>query len=97
MGPFLLSRMAGRSLARNKMRTSLAALGIIIGVGAVICAVAIGEGASVQIERAIAAIGVNFVWVEAGSTNVAGVRTGGYGTRTLVDEDVAAIDARRRG
>ncbi len=91
MGPFTLSRVAGRALARNKMRTALAALGIIIGVGAVICTVAIGEGAAVQIEKSISAIGVNFVWVEAGSANVMGVRTGGYGTRTLVDEDVEAI------
>ncbi len=91
MGPFLLSRVASRALARNKMRTALAALGIIIGVGAVICTVAIGEGAAVQIEKAISAIGVNFVWVEAGSANVLGVRTGGYGTRTLVDGDVVAI------
>src|SRR5512142_2470767 len=91
MGPFVLSRVAGRALARNKMRTALAALGIIIGVGAVICTVAIGEGAAVQIERSISAIGVNFVWVEAGSVNVQGVRTGGYGTRTLIDDDLAAI------
>ncbi len=91
MGPFVLSRVAGRALARNKMRTALAALGIIIGVGAVICTVAIGEGAAVQIEQAISAIGVNFVWVEAGSANVMGIRTGGYGTRTLVDGDAEAI------
>jgi len=91
MGPFVLSWVAGRALARNKMRTALAALGIIIGVGAVICTVAIGEGAAVRIEQSISAIGVNFVWVEAGSVNVAGVRTGGYGTRTLVEEDAAAI------
>ncbi|MGE5360944.1 MAG: ABC transporter permease [Bacteroidales bacterium] len=91
MGPFVLSRVAGRALARNKMRTALAALGVIISVGAVICTVAIGEGAAVQIEKAISPIGVNFVWVEAGSANVQGVRTGGYGTRTLVDEDAVAI------
>jgi putative ABC transport system permease protein len=93
MGPFVLSWVAGRALARNKLRTALAALGIIIGVGAVICTVAIGEGATVLMEQAIASIGVNFVWVEAGSANVAGVRTGGYGTRTLVDEDMVAIKA----
>jgi putative ABC transport system permease protein len=91
MGPFVLSRVAGRALARNKLRTALAALGIIIGVGAVICTVAIGEGATVLMEQAIASIGVNFVWVEAGSAYVAGVRTGGYGTRTLVEGDAAAI------
>lgn len=39
MGPFVLRRVAGLALARNKMRTALAALGIIIGVGAVICTV----------------------------------------------------------
>jgi putative ABC transport system permease protein len=91
MGPFVLTRVAGKALAKSKMRTTLAALGIIIGVGAVICTVAIGEGAAVQIEKSISAIGVNFVWVEAGSVNFQGVRTGGYGTRTLVDGDVEAI------
>jgi putative ABC transport system permease protein len=91
VGPFVLSRVAGRALARNKMRTALATLGIIIGVAAVICTVGIGEGAAVQIERAISAIGVNFVWIEAGSANVAGVRTGAYGRRSLLVGDAQAI------
>ena len=91
MGPVIVGRVALRALGRNKMRTGLSMLGIVIGVAAVICTVAIGEGASVRVRDATNAIGVNLIWVEAGSVNVGGVRTGGYGTRTLVDEDMVAI------
>ena len=66
-------------------------LGIIIGVGAVICVVAIGEGASASIERAITNIGANMIWVEAGSRNLAGVRTGAFGTSRLTLFDYEAI------
>jgi len=71
----LLPAMALKALARNKLRSSLTSLGIIIGVSAVICVVAIGDGASLTIERAIANIGANMVWVEAGGVNRNGVRT----------------------
>src|SRR5690349_2666948 len=86
--------MAVKALARNKLRSSLAALGIIIGVSAVICVVAIGEGASASIERAIANIGANMVWVEAGGVNRNGVRTGNGQTKTLTLGDYDAIKAR---
>jgi len=90
----LLPAMALKALARNKLRSSLTSLGIIIGVSAVICVVAIGEGASVTIERAIANIGANMVWVEAGGVNRNGVRTGNGQTKTLTLGDYDAIKAR---
>src|SRR5262249_54903109 len=91
MNPLIGLVMAVKALGRNKMRSSLTALGIIIGVGAVICVVAIGEGASATIERAIANIGANMVWVEAGGVNRNGVRTGNGQTKTLTLGDYDAI------
>jgi len=85
-------RMALRALGRNKMRTALTMLGVIIGVAAVICTVAIGEGASQRIQAAIADIGVNMVWIEAGGVNLNGVRTGNGATKTLTLEDANAIE-----
>src|SRR5262245_47590292 len=73
------------------MRTVLTMLGIIIGVSAVICVVAIGEGASSKIQDAIASVRANVVWVEAGGANVGGVRTGSGQTKSLTLDDVRAI------
>jgi putative ABC transport system permease protein len=84
-------RMAFRALGRNKMRTALTMLGVIIGVAAVICTVAIGEGATQRIETAIANMGANMVWIEAGGMNVNGVRTGNGATKTLTMDDLKAI------
>ena len=84
-------RLAMRALARNKMRSILTMLGIIIGVGAVIASVAVGEGASEQIQQQISNLGDNMIWVEAGGRAVNGVRTGSRGTKTLVTGDVKAI------
>src|SRR5262245_65802508 len=92
MNLLLIPRVALKALSQNKMRSGLTALGIIIGVGAVICTVAIGEGASARVEQAIANIGANMVWIEAGGVNRAGVRTGAYGTRTLTVEDFKTIE-----
>ncbi len=76
------------------MRSALTALGIIIGVGAVICTVAIGDGASARVEQAITSIGANMIWIEAGGVNRGGVRTGSHGTKSLSLEDVRAIQER---
>src|SRR5690348_6825347 len=84
-------RLAMRALARNKMRSILTMLGIIIGVGAVICSVAVGEGASSQIQQQISNLGDNMIWIEAGGRSVNGVRTGTGGTKTLVLGDLKAI------
>ena len=91
MNLFVLPLLAIRALSRNKLRSGLTSLGIIIGVGAVICVVAIGEGASATVERAIANIGANLVWVEAGGVNRNGVRTGSGQTKTLTLGDYDAI------
>jgi putative ABC transport system permease protein len=91
MNLLIIPRLALRALRQNVLRTALTMLGIIIGVGAVICVVAIGEGASASVERAITNIGANMIWVEAGGVNRAGVRTGAFGTKTLTLGDYEAI------
>src|ERR1700722_2989866 len=84
-------RVALRALARNKLRTILTMLGIIIGVGAVICTVAIGQGASAQVQQQIQALGDNMIMVFAGSVNTGGVRMGNGANKTLTDDDAEAI------
>src|SRR6202048_1057376 len=79
------------ALARNKLRTALTMLGITIGIAAVICTVAIGEGGSNRIREQLQNLGDNFVWVEAGSRNFKGVRTGTGMTKTLTARDAKAI------
>jgi putative ABC transport system permease protein len=83
--------IALKALRRNVMRTLLTMLGVVIGVSAVMCTVAIGEGAATKIQEAIASVGANLVWVEAGGVNRAGVRTGAGGTRSLTLADMRAI------
>src|SRR3954470_1669244 len=84
-------RLALRALARNKLRSALTMLGIIIGVGAVIAMVAIGNGANKQIQDQIAAMGSNLLMVGSGSVNRGGMRTGSGATKTLVYDDAVAI------
>jgi putative ABC transport system permease protein len=84
-------RLALRALARNKMRSTLTMLGIIIGVGAVIAMVALGQGAQEQVQQQIAAMGSNMLFVGAGSMNRGGLRMGWGNTQTLVMDDVQAI------
>jgi putative ABC transport system permease protein len=91
MNLLMIPRLALKALRQNIPRTGLTMLGIIIGVGAVICVVAIGEGAQASVEQAIANIGVNMIWVEAGGVNRAGVRTGTFSTKTLTLFDYDAI------
>ncbi|MFZ0978284.1 MAG: ABC transporter permease [Candidatus Acidiferrales bacterium] len=91
MNPREVIRVALRALARNKLRTVLTMLGIIIGVGAVICTVAIGQGASAQVQAQIQSLGDNIIMVFAGSVNTSGVRMGNGATKTLVNDDADAI------
>jgi putative ABC transport system permease protein len=85
-------RVAFRALARNKMRSFLTALGIIIGVGAVIAMVSIGEGAKRGIESRFASMGANLLVVRPGSQNQRGVH-GGWGSMTTLKEgDALAIE-----
>jgi putative ABC transport system permease protein len=85
-------RVAFRALARNKMRSFLTALGIIIGVGAVIAMVSIGEGAKRGIESRFAAMGTNLLFVSPGSQNARGVNSGWGSRTTLKEEDAMAIE-----
>jgi putative ABC transport system permease protein len=88
---FQILKVAYRALTRNKMRSSLTMLGIIIGVGAVIAMVGIGQGAKRMIDVQIASLGDNLLTVFSGSHFHRGVR-GGAGTITnLTDEDAKAI------
>jgi putative ABC transport system permease protein len=79
------------AMASNKLRTGLTMLGITIGIAAVICTVAIGEGGSNRVREQFQGLGDNFIWVEAGSRNVQGVRTGSGNTKTLSLRDVQGI------
>jgi putative ABC transport system permease protein len=85
-------RIALRALTRHKMRSALTVLGISVGVGAFICSVAVGEGASRQVQEQIRSLGENMIWIEAGTRNVNGVRTGTHGTRSLTQGDARAIE-----
>ncbi len=84
-------RVAFRALARNKMRSFLTALGIIIGVGAVIAMVSIGEGAKRGIESRFASMGANLLVVRPGSQNAKGVHSGWGSMTTLKEGDAIAI------
>jgi len=85
-------KVAFRALRRNKMRTVLTMLGIIIGVGAVIAMVALGRGAKAQVQARIAALGQNVILIFSGSVNRGGVFTGFGGAGTLTVEDTQAIE-----
>ncbi len=87
----LFFREAVRALARHKTRSALTTLGITIGIAAVVLVVAIGDAGSERAQAALASLGDNLVWVEAGARNVNGVRTGNLGSNTLTVEDAEAI------
>src|SRR5207302_1223471 len=84
-------RIAMRALARNKLRSALTMLGIIIGVGAVIAMVSVGQGAQEQAQQQIAAMGSNILFVQSGTVNRGGMRMGWGATKTLVYDDMTAI------
>ena len=86
-------KIALRALRRNKLRTALTMLGIIIGVGAVIAMVGIGNGAKAQVQARIAALGQNVIQIFSGSINRGGVFTGFGGAGTLTVEDALAIQS----
>ena len=84
-------RIAWRALARNKLRSSLTMLGVIIGVGAVIAMVGVGQGASQAVQQQIAAMGSNVVFVGSGTVNRGGLRLGWGQTKSLIYDDMRAI------
>jgi len=88
---FATLRVALRALRRNLLRTLLTMLGIIIGVGAVIAMVSIGNGAKAQIEKQIANLGQNVIIVMSGNLRRGGVGMGFGSAGTLTREDLQAI------
>ncbi len=82
---------AFRALQRNKMRSFLTMLGIIIGVGAVIAMLAIGQGAEYSVKEQIAALGTNVLMVFPGAQQQAGVRVAAGSAVTLTEDDALAI------
>ena len=91
----VLVRVAGESILKNKMRTLLTMLGIVIGVGAVIVMVAVGQGAQQGIASQINALGTNLLIVTAGSSNQGGVSQGAAAFNRLTVEDAEKL--RREG
>jgi putative ABC transport system permease protein len=91
MNPMATTKIATRALLRNKLRSFLTTLGIIIGVGAVIAMVALGEGAKAQVEESFHQMGTNLLVVLPGSSQSRGSR-GGFGSQpTITWDDLDAI------
>jgi putative ABC transport system permease protein len=91
MSIIMIFRIALKALGRNKMRTALTMLGMIIGVAAVITMVALGTGAQTSIEAQIQSAGTNMIIVSAGNFSSGGVRQGQGNASTLVPDDAVAI------
>ena len=84
-------KVAFRALSRNKLRSLLTALGIIIGVACVVAVVGIGEGARIQAENQLKSLGTNFLMVLPGSVTSSGARAGFGASSKLSEDDVDAI------
>jgi putative ABC transport system permease protein len=93
MSILMTLRIALKALNRNKMRTALTMLGMIIGVGAVITMVAIGKGAQTTIEEQVKAAGTNMININAGNFSSGGVRMGQGNSTTLMPDDAEALRA----
>jgi putative ABC transport system permease protein len=93
MSVFMVFRIAFKALNRNKMRTALTMLGMIIGVAAVITMVALGTGAQTSIEAQIQSAGTNMIMVSAGNFSSGGVRQGQGNASTLTPDDATAFRA----
>jgi putative ABC transport system permease protein len=83
-----------RILSRNRLRAGLTMLGIVIGVGAVIAMVSIGQGARAAVQAQVASMGTNVIVIMPGSTTVSGVRGGQGGAVTLTVNDAAEMKKR---
>ncbi len=91
MNPSRLLLIALRALRRNRMRSALTAVGIVIGVAAVIATVSIGGGARAEVEEQVSRLGQNVVLVFPGSRSLGGVSIGGGSANTLTVDDALAI------
>ena len=83
--------LAFEAITRNKLRSALTSLGVIMGVAAVIVMMALGDGAKASIEQRVSSLGTDVLTVSAGSANVGGVRMGQGAMTTLTPADAAAI------
>ena len=90
-------RSALEALEANKLRALLTMLGIIIGVGAVIVMIALGQGARLSVQQRLARLGTNLLTIIPGSGNVGGVRTGNGGLPSLTEADAQAIQSQVPG
>jgi putative ABC transport system permease protein len=91
MNPLAIARVAGRALVRNKLRSALTTLGVVIGVGAVIAMVAIGEGARRRVEATFEAMGTNLLILLPGSATSGGMMGGAGSQATITWADLAAV------
>src|SRR5256885_60074 len=92
MNPIEAARVAIRGLLANKLRGILTMLGVIIGVGAVVALMSLGNGAQQQITDQVQSLGTNLVFVTAGQgQQQSNVRTGAGNAQTLTSDDAAAI------
>jgi putative ABC transport system permease protein len=91
MSIIMTLRIALKALNRNKLRTVLTMLGMIIGVGAVITMVALGRGAQATIEEQVKSAGTNVININAGNFTQGGVRQGQGQSSTLTPEDATAL------
>ena len=89
--------LAFEAITRNKLRSALTSLGVIMGVAAVIVMMALGDGAKSSIEQRVSSLGTDVLTVSAGSANVGGVRMGQGAVTTLTPADAAAIAAQVSG
>ena len=89
--------LAFEAITRNKLRSALTSLGVIMGVAAVIVMMALGDGAKASIEQRVSSLGTDVLTVSAGSANVGGVRMGQGAVTTLTPADAQAIAAQVRG
>ena len=82
---------AWRAMGANRLRTLLTMLGMVIGVGAVVLMMAVGQGAQYAIKQTITAMGSNLFVLLSGSSSMGGLRSGSGGTPTLTASDAEAI------
>src|SRR3954468_24297708 len=91
MSILMTLRIALKALNRNKMRTILTMLGMIIGVGAVITMVALGRGAQATIEEQVKSAGTNLININSGNFQQGGVRQGAGMATSLMPDDATAL------
>jgi putative ABC transport system permease protein len=92
MNPLVSLRTALRALVKNKLRSMLAMLGIVIAVSAVVATVAIGQGAEAKVANQMASLGTNLLVVQGGSLANHGVATGAGATQNLTRDDATAVE-----